>query len=170
MSKYSYGFPPAAQRDLNELLTRDHTPGGAILFGLGGHVVEMQARAMEVLREPRSLAHVTKISGMAREGVRESLAVTCSNCGRTHQHRHPPAKSGDRPVKWPRSLEARPGNQRLMLGCTFDKGHDGLENDIDETKRQTISHHSFAAAEKANPVCLVWRQILAPRLAAAALA
>ncbi|HVA51023.1 MAG TPA: magnesium chelatase domain-containing protein [Pirellulales bacterium] len=64
---------PAAQRELNELLTRDHTLNGAILFGLDGYVVEMQARAMEVLRGPLPLTHVTKISGMAREGVRESL-------------------------------------------------------------------------------------------------
>ena len=40
---------PSQQRDLNELLTRDHTLNGAILFGLDGHVVEMQARAMDVL-------------------------------------------------------------------------------------------------------------------------
>lgn len=64
---------PSQQRELNELLTRDHTLNGAILFGLDGHVVEMQARAMEVLREKHSLTGVTKISGMAREGVRESL-------------------------------------------------------------------------------------------------
>ncbi|OYV83349.1 MAG: hypothetical protein B7Z73_16090 [Planctomycetia bacterium 21-64-5] len=64
---------PAAQRELNELLTRDHTLNGAILFGLDGYVVEMQARAMEVLRGSLPLTHVTKISGMAREGVRESL-------------------------------------------------------------------------------------------------
>ena len=64
---------PARQRELNDLLTRDHTLNGAILFGVDGHIVEMQARAMEVLRKPLPLAHVTKISGMAREGVKESL-------------------------------------------------------------------------------------------------
>lgn len=64
---------PSQQRELNDLLTRDHTLNGAILFGLDGHIVEMQARAMEVLRDPRSLTNVTKISGMAREGVKESL-------------------------------------------------------------------------------------------------
>jgi magnesium chelatase family protein len=64
---------PAEKRQLDELLTRDHTLNGAILFGLEGYVVEMQARAMRVLYEPRSLASVTKISGMARECVKESL-------------------------------------------------------------------------------------------------
>jgi hypothetical protein len=63
----------AEKRKLDELLTRDHTLNGAILFGLDGHVVEMEARAMEVLREPRSLANATKISGVARDGVKESL-------------------------------------------------------------------------------------------------
>lgn len=41
------------ERELNELLTRDRTLNGAILFGLDGHVVEMQARAMEILRVRR---------------------------------------------------------------------------------------------------------------------
>lgn len=43
---------PSQRRELNELLTRDHTLNGAILVGLDGHVVEMQARTIEVLREP----------------------------------------------------------------------------------------------------------------------
>ena len=64
---------PARQRELNDLLTRDRTLNEAILFGLDGHIVEMQARTMQVLREPLPLARVTKISGMAREGVHESL-------------------------------------------------------------------------------------------------
>jgi hypothetical protein len=64
---------PAEQRKLDELLSRDHTLNGAILFGLDGHIVEMQARAMEVLPRRVPLAVATKISGMAREGVRESL-------------------------------------------------------------------------------------------------
>lgn len=37
---------PAAQRELNELLTRDHTLNGAILFGLDGHIAEIQARVI----------------------------------------------------------------------------------------------------------------------------
>ena len=63
----------AEQRKLKELFSLDHTLNGAILFGLDGHVVEMQARAMEILTRPVPLATVTKISGMAREGVRDSL-------------------------------------------------------------------------------------------------
>ncbi|HXT60622.1 MAG TPA: magnesium chelatase domain-containing protein [Pirellulales bacterium] len=64
---------PAERRQLNELLTRDHTLNGAILFGLDGYVIEMQARAMEILDKPHPLASATKISGMARECVKESL-------------------------------------------------------------------------------------------------
>jgi magnesium chelatase family protein len=60
-------------RKLDELLSRDHTLNGAILFGLDGYVVELQARAMQVLRDKVPLAAVTKISRMARVGVRESL-------------------------------------------------------------------------------------------------
>jgi magnesium chelatase family protein len=64
---------PGEQRKLDDLLTRDHTLNGAILFGLDGYIVEMQARAMQVLPAKVPLAAATKISGMAREGVRESL-------------------------------------------------------------------------------------------------
>ena len=42
----------AKQRKLNELLTRNHTLNGGILVGLEGHIVEVQARAIEVLRKP----------------------------------------------------------------------------------------------------------------------
>ena len=39
-----------ADQRLRELLTGDHSLNGGILFGLDGHVIEVQARAMEVLR------------------------------------------------------------------------------------------------------------------------
>ncbi|MGB4728152.1 MAG: hypothetical protein WBH86_12185, partial [Thermogutta sp.] len=35
---------------LNHLLRLDHTLLGGVLFGLEGHLVEVQARALEVLR------------------------------------------------------------------------------------------------------------------------
>lgn len=63
----------ARQRELNDLLTRDHTLNGAILFGLEGRIIEMQARAMEVLNQPTSVTGATRISGMARRSVDESL-------------------------------------------------------------------------------------------------
>ena len=46
----------AEKRQLDELLSRDHTLNGAILFGLEGYVVEMQARAMRGLYEARLAA------------------------------------------------------------------------------------------------------------------
>lgn len=40
---------PMRQRELNELLTRDHTLNGAILFGLDGHVVQSSQSFAAVL-------------------------------------------------------------------------------------------------------------------------
>jgi hypothetical protein len=54
-----------ADQRLRELLTRDHSLNGGILFGLDGHVIEVQARAMEVLRRPMPWTAATDISGMA---------------------------------------------------------------------------------------------------------
>jgi magnesium chelatase family protein len=55
------------------LLSKDHTLNGGILFGLDGYVIEIQARAMEVLRSPEPWGNVTKISGMARGAIREAM-------------------------------------------------------------------------------------------------
>ena len=57
---------------LRELLRRDHTLNGGILFGLDGYVIEIQARAMEVLRGRQPWRDVTDISGMAGAAVREA--------------------------------------------------------------------------------------------------
>lgn len=57
---------------LNDLLKRDHSLNGGILFGLDGYVVEIQARAMEILREPQPWTCATHISGMARGAVSEA--------------------------------------------------------------------------------------------------
>jgi hypothetical protein len=50
---------PQATRRLHELLRRDHTLHGGILVGLDGCLIEIQARALHVLREPpgRSTQH-----------------------------------------------------------------------------------------------------------------
>ncbi len=58
---------------LKDLLKRDHTLNGGILFGLDGHIIEIQARAMEVLRTPHPWREVTNISGMANLTVQESV-------------------------------------------------------------------------------------------------
>ncbi len=57
---------------LNNLLKRDHSLNGGILFGLDGYVIELQARAMEVLPGPRPWTHVTNVSGMADGAVTEA--------------------------------------------------------------------------------------------------
>jgi magnesium chelatase family protein len=60
-------------RELQELLGRDHSLNGGILFGLDGYTIEIQARAMEVLRQPVPWRQATKISGMARGAIGEAL-------------------------------------------------------------------------------------------------
>ena len=59
--------------ELTDLTRRDHTLNGGILFGLEGYVIEIQARAMEVLQRPASWRGVTSLSGMAKSGVGEAL-------------------------------------------------------------------------------------------------
>jgi magnesium chelatase family protein len=57
---------------LNDLLKRDHSLNGGILFGLDGYVIEIQARAMEILRSPHPWTSVTNVSGMARGAAEEA--------------------------------------------------------------------------------------------------
>lgn len=61
------------QRQFGRLLRLDHTLNGAILLGLDGHIIEIQARAIEVLREKLPLTRATEITGMATGAVREVL-------------------------------------------------------------------------------------------------
>lgn len=62
------------ERRFGHLLKCDHTLNGGILFGLDGHFVEIQARAIEVLPNPRAVTDATTISGMATGAVREVLS------------------------------------------------------------------------------------------------
>lgn len=62
---------------IRDLLKRDHSLNGGVLLGLDGYIVEVQARAMEVLQKPTSFGECTKISGMAFGAVRESLDRIC---------------------------------------------------------------------------------------------
>lgn len=59
--------------ELSDLLRRDHSLNGGILFGLDGYFIELQARAMEVLDKPQPWRLATSISGMARGTVYEAL-------------------------------------------------------------------------------------------------
>lgn len=61
------------QQELKELLKRDHSLNGGVLFGLDGYIIECQARAMEVLRKPAPVTSVVQVSGMAGSIVREAL-------------------------------------------------------------------------------------------------
>ncbi len=61
------------QRQFGNLLRLDHTLNGAILYGLDGHIIEIQARATDVLRKPLSVPEATTITGMATGAIREAL-------------------------------------------------------------------------------------------------
>ncbi|MBI1309855.1 YifB family Mg chelatase-like AAA ATPase [bacterium] len=61
------------QKELKELLKRDHSLNGGVLFGLDGYIIECQARAMELLRKPQPVTSVVQVSGMARQGIYEAL-------------------------------------------------------------------------------------------------
>lgn len=64
----------SARKDLENLLRRDHTLLGGILFGIDGHIIEIQARAVRVLGRPASWSSVTNISGMAKGAIGEALS------------------------------------------------------------------------------------------------
>lgn len=70
MSKKRSAFE---QKRLNELLTRDHTLLGGILFGIDGYIVEVQARALKVAKGTNSWSVATRISGMAKGAINEAL-------------------------------------------------------------------------------------------------
>ncbi len=55
------------------LLKRDHTLSGGIVLGLEGHQIEIQSRAVEVLKEPSSIPRAVTITGMATGAVKEVL-------------------------------------------------------------------------------------------------
>jgi len=56
-----------------ELLQRDHTLRSGIVRDIDGHIVEIQARAIEVLKKPQPATSVTSIAGMGTGAVTEVL-------------------------------------------------------------------------------------------------
>ena len=60
-------------KKLQSLLGQSHTLTSAVLAGLDGLAIEIQARAMEVKSKPASWSSMTKISGMPRGAVGEAL-------------------------------------------------------------------------------------------------
>jgi magnesium chelatase family protein len=73
--KASNAFHSSNDKQLKELLTRSHTLHGAVLVGLDGLAIELQARAMEVLSDPdeASWREAVSITGMAKGCVQEAL-------------------------------------------------------------------------------------------------
>ena len=61
-----------AEVRLKGLLTRNHSLNGGILFGLDGSLIEVQARAMQVLKSPVPWVDATSVSGMAGWAVKEA--------------------------------------------------------------------------------------------------
>lgn len=57
----------------SELLRKDHTLRGGMLWGIDGHEIELQGRATAVLPEARPIVECVTITGMARTPVREAL-------------------------------------------------------------------------------------------------
>jgi magnesium chelatase family protein len=64
---------PATPVNLKELLRRSHTVYGGVLHGLEGHLIELQARATQVLPSRVPWRAATTVSGMARGSVFEAL-------------------------------------------------------------------------------------------------
>ncbi|MDA7888959.1 YifB family Mg chelatase-like AAA ATPase [Pirellulales bacterium] len=69
-----YGLPVNV---LDNLSGRNHTLNGAVLIGLDGLVIEVQARAMDVFPTGIDWRSAVKITGMPRGSVREALDRIC---------------------------------------------------------------------------------------------
>lgn len=58
--------------EIEQLLKRDHSLRGGVLFGIEGHIIELQARAVSVLRRPAPITDYVSITGMTRGAVNEA--------------------------------------------------------------------------------------------------
>jgi magnesium chelatase family protein len=65
--------PAARERELKELLTRNNSLNGGVLFGLECRLVEIQARATASLKQPRRWGDAVELTGMATGAVKEVL-------------------------------------------------------------------------------------------------
>jgi magnesium chelatase family protein len=61
------------RRRFEDLRNQNHTLNGAVLAGLDGYVVEIQARILDVYKRPCRWRESVKISGMARGAVSEAM-------------------------------------------------------------------------------------------------
>jgi magnesium chelatase family protein len=57
----------------DHLLTRDHTLFGGVLHGINGTLIELQGRAISVLKKPCPVVGCCSITGMTKGPVREAL-------------------------------------------------------------------------------------------------
>ncbi len=69
MKKRSY----LETKDIEKLLKRDHTLYGGVLLGLDGRIVEIQSRALEVLKYSASWSDAVRVTGMASRAVEEAI-------------------------------------------------------------------------------------------------
>lgn len=69
----SMKVPAPSVQVLRQLLKLDHTLNGAVLYGLDGQRIELQARAVEVLKRPQPWRACARITGMPRGAVNEAL-------------------------------------------------------------------------------------------------
>jgi len=63
--------PPPVDRQ--NLLQRNHTLLGGVVVGIDGHLIEIQARAVQMLTKPATYIKATKIVGMPTGAARETL-------------------------------------------------------------------------------------------------
>ena len=66
---------------LMRLLDRSHTLNGAVLVGLDGLTIEIQARAMAVDEDGLPWRKAVKISGMAKGAIGEGLTALVERFG-----------------------------------------------------------------------------------------
>lgn len=66
--------PFLSNRELNSLLALDHTLNGGVLYGIDGRIIEIQARAVSVLKKSTTWASAVSITGMANGAIREAMA------------------------------------------------------------------------------------------------
>lgn len=61
------------EQGLHDLLRRNNSLNGGIVVGLDGYVIEVQARAIRVLDEPKPWRKCTSISGLATDAAKEVI-------------------------------------------------------------------------------------------------
>ena len=66
--------PFLPDHELKDLMTRDHTLSGGVLYGLDGRIIEIQARAVGIAKRGIAWRAAVEISGMARGAIGEAMS------------------------------------------------------------------------------------------------